>query len=107
MQIFKDPKCHEEVSVGKISTEMLETTFGLRNVLCFPPAHLKKGSTLCYKSYLCPQNCRNHDWLIMQQYGKDLKVSLEQRGNERDSTLNSIWFGSRQDLPALDCFAGS
>lgn len=68
---------------------------------------LKKGSTLCYKSYLCSQNCWNHDWLVIQQYGKDLKVYLEQRGNEKDNMLNSICFGSRQDLPALDCFAGS
>lgn len=90
IQIFKNPKYHKEMNVGKKSTGKLKTTFGLRNLFCFPPPHLKKSSTVCYKNYLCPQHCWNHDWLVIQQYGKDLNVYLEQRGNESDNTLNSI-----------------
>lgn len=50
LQVFKDPKYHKDMFVGKISTEKLKTTFGLRNLFCFPPAHLKKGSTSCYRN---------------------------------------------------------
>lgn len=45
LQIFKDPKYHKEMFIGKISAEKLKTTFGLRNLVFFSPAHLLKSST--------------------------------------------------------------
>lgn len=51
-QIFKDPKYHKEVFVGKVSTEKLKTTLGLRNLFCFPLAHLKKVAH-CATKIIC------------------------------------------------------